>query len=114
MNTVRTVLNGSWNGTHQSGARAIFRGMLDSPSYFEDDGMTNSTLFDEISERLTKLAASDPAAEVEKNIKALLASSFSRLDLVTRDEFEVQRELLARALERVTALEARLADSEKR
>ncbi|MDH5537202.1 MAG: accessory factor UbiK family protein, partial [Betaproteobacteria bacterium] len=50
----------------------------------------------------------------EKNLRALLTSMFSRLDLVTRDEFDVQREVLARAREKLAELEARLAEYEKR
>lgn len=68
--------------------------------------MLNNKLFDEISSRISQLAANTPAAELEKNAKALLMSAFSRLDLVTREEFDLQRELLAKAREKLDALEA--------
>ncbi|HUY02400.1 MAG TPA: accessory factor UbiK family protein [Rhodocyclaceae bacterium] len=63
----------------------------------------------EISTRLSELVAASPARDIEKNARALLASGFARLDLVTREEFEVQATLLARAREKLTALEARVA-----
>ncbi|MDE1884593.1 membrane fusogenic activity [mine drainage metagenome] len=63
----------------------------------------------EISTRISELVAASPVRDIEKNARALLASGFTRLDLVTREEFEVQATLLARARERLTALEARVA-----
>ncbi|MCK9284508.1 MAG: accessory factor UbiK family protein [Rhodocyclaceae bacterium] len=75
--------------------------------------MLNPKLLDEMSSRLSQLIAASPAADLEKNAKAMLGGVFSRLDLVTRDEFDIQRELLTRALEKVAALEARIAELEK-
>ncbi|MDD5374422.1 accessory factor UbiK family protein [Acidithiobacillus sp.] len=46
--------------------------------------------------------------DVDKQARAMLANTLDRLDLVTRDEFDVQRELLSRLAARVAALEARL------
>ncbi|HUW38716.1 MAG TPA: accessory factor UbiK family protein [Rhodocyclaceae bacterium] len=63
----------------------------------------------EISTRLSELVAASPARDIEKNVRALLSSGFARLDLVTREEFEVQATLLARARERLAALENRVA-----
>ncbi|MCB1887076.1 MAG: accessory factor UbiK family protein [Rhodocyclaceae bacterium] len=74
--------------------------------------MATPRLLDEIGSRLAELAANSPAKDVEKNVKALLASGFSRLDLVTREEFEVQGALLARAEERLAELERRVAELE--
>lgn len=75
--------------------------------------MENPKLLDEMSSRLSKLLAAGPAADIEKNVRAMLTGMFARLDLVTREEFEVQRELLARAQERLAKLEARLAEPDK-
>ncbi len=63
----------------------------------------------EISTRLSELVAASPVKDIEKNARALLTSGFSKLDLVTREEFEVQATLRARARERLAALEARVA-----
>ena len=50
-----------------------------------------------------------PARDVEKNLKASLAAWLSRLDLVTREEFDVQAQLLSRTRQKLDALEARIA-----
>ena len=74
----------------------------------------NQRLLDELNDRLKALLAHSPAADLEKNLKAMTASFFSRLDLVTREEFDVQREVLARTRAKLQELEAKLAELEKR
>lgn len=74
--------------------------------------MLDKKLLDDINERMRSLLAQSPAADIEKNLRVLLAGWFSRLDLVTREEFDVQREVLRRAQERLAQLEARLAELE--
>jgi ubiquinone biosynthesis accessory factor UbiK len=74
----------------------------------------NQRLIDELNDRLKALLAHSPAADLEKNLKAMLASFFSRLDLVTREEFDVQREVLSRTRAKLQELEAKLAELEKR
>jgi len=71
--------------------------------------MIDPKIFDEINARLSALIAASPAKDIEKNVKAMLSGVFDRLDLVTREEFDVQGQLLARARERLVALEARVA-----
>lgn len=71
--------------------------------------MLNPKLLDDLAARLNTLLAATPAADLEKNLRALLGSAFAKLDLVTREEFDVQREVLARTREKLTALEARVA-----
>jgi len=51
---------------------------------------------------------------VEKNIRALLAAWFERMDLVLREDFEVQKKLLGRAQAKLAELEARIAELEAR
>ena len=63
----------------------------------------------EISSRFSELIAASPAKDVEKNARALLSSGFAKLDLVTREAFDVQTALLNRAREKLAALEARVA-----
>ncbi len=70
-------------------------------------------LLDEINERVRSTLAKSPAADLEKNLRALLASFFSRLDLVTREEFDVQREVLARTRAKLQELEAKVAELEE-
>jgi len=67
---------------------------------------------DEIGERFSGFAANSPAHDLEKNVKAALACVTSKLDLVPREEFEIQRELLIKALDKLATLEARVATLE--
>jgi BMFP domain-containing protein YqiC len=74
--------------------------------------MQQNRLFEELNARISALLAHSPAKDAEKNVRALLASFFSKLDLVTREEFDVQAKLLARSREQVSALETRVAELE--
>ncbi|MGH9895321.1 MAG: accessory factor UbiK family protein, partial [bacterium] len=48
-------------------------------------------LLDELGERINEAFRSSPAGDVEKNLRALLLAWFDRLDLVVREDFEVQK-----------------------
>lgn len=74
--------------------------------------MLNAKFIEEISSRLSAAANSSPAKDLEKNMRALLAQGFTKLDLVTREEFDVQAQILARTREKLSALEARVAELE--
>ena len=74
--------------------------------------MLNPKLLDEMSSRVTSLLASTPAGDIEKNLRAALGSLFAKLDLVTREEFDVQREVLARTRAKLQALETRITELE--
>jgi BMFP domain-containing protein YqiC len=74
--------------------------------------MIDKRLFDELGERIAEAARASPGQDVERNLRALLAAFFDRLDLVVREDFEVQKQLLERAQARLAALEARLAELE--
>jgi ubiquinone biosynthesis accessory factor UbiK len=50
--------------------------------------------------------------DVERNVRAVLGSTLSRLDLVNRDEFEIQKGVLQRSREKIEALEQRVAELE--
>jgi hypothetical protein len=76
--------------------------------------MTDTRFIEELDRKMKEILARSPAADLEKNLRALLASAFSRLDLVTREEFDVQREVLARTRAKLEALEAKLAELEKK
>lgn len=69
---------------------------------------------DEITARLGELFAASPAQDIERNVRALVASGLERLDLATREEFEIQAKVLARTREKLAALEARVAELEQR
>jgi BMFP domain-containing protein YqiC len=75
----------------------------------------NSTQFlDELDNRIRQLLAQTPAADLQKNLKALLAQQFAQLDLATRAEFDVQSRVLARLTAEVEVLEKRVAELEAR
>lgn len=69
---------------------------------------------DELNRKVAELIAASPAKDVEKNLRALLSSAFTRLDLVTREEFDIQQEVLRRTREKLESMEARVAELEKR
>jgi ubiquinone biosynthesis accessory factor UbiK len=71
-------------------------------------------LLSDLSARLADLAARNPARDLERNVRALLSSTFTRLDLVSREEYDVQTQVLARTREKLAALEARIAELEAR
>jgi BMFP domain-containing protein YqiC len=74
----------------------------------------NQKILNDIETRMREVFAQSPAADLEKNLRALLASTFAKLDLVTREEFDVQRQVLLRTREKLAALEAIIADLERK
>ena len=77
--------------------------------------MGNQKVLDEITGKIKEVFDRSPARDLEKNLRAMLQSGFSRLDLVTREEFEAVRAMAAKAreeqevmAERIAALEAKL------
>jgi ubiquinone biosynthesis accessory factor UbiK len=76
--------------------------------------MLNPKMLEDLSTRFSELIAASPARDLEKNAKAMASSMFSRLDLVTREEFDVQKDVLARTRVQLEELEARVAELEAR
>ncbi|TJZ77448.1 accessory factor UbiK family protein [Chitiniphilus eburneus] len=74
--------------------------------------MLKEKFFDEIASKISDAIANSPAKDVEKNVRAMMSSAFTRMDLVTREEFEIQQEVLARGREKLAELEARIAELE--
>ena len=54
-----------------------------------------------------------PAQEIEKNVRAMMNQGFQKMDLVTREEFELQTKVLAKTREKLEALEAKVAALEQ-
>ena len=75
--------------------------------------MFDPKFFDEINKKIAEVIAASPAKDIEKNIKAMMTAMFAKLDLVTREEFDVQMQVLQRTREKLDALEARLAQGTK-
>jgi ubiquinone biosynthesis accessory factor UbiK len=76
--------------------------------------MASTSLLEELSARISEFLAASPAKDLEKNLKALLTAAFARLDLATREEFEVQAKALARTRETLAELERRVVELEAR
>ena len=74
--------------------------------------MENKSI-DDISRRIDELIANTPIEDVQKNLRALLSAWFARLDLVTREEFDVQQAVLQRSRENLSQMEARVAELER-
>lgn len=74
--------------------------------------MDKVSFLDELQDRLAALINNTPAADVQKNVKALLTQQFARLELVTREEFDIQTKVLARSREKLEELERKLAELE--
>lgn len=75
--------------------------------------MFNTNFFDDFSRKFSELAANSPLQDLEKNSRALLAQMFAKLDLVTREEFDVQQQLLLSTREKLAQLGARVTELEK-
>ena len=75
--------------------------------------MLNHKVLDEINAKISQVLAASPAGDVEKNLRASLQGLFSKLDLVTREEFEVQQAVLVRTREKLNRLEVQVAAMEK-
>jgi BMFP domain-containing protein YqiC len=71
--------------------------------------MFDPKFFDELSAKISQIIAASPAKDIEKNVKTMMTSMFSKMDLVTREEFDVQRKVLERTREKLDAIEAQLA-----
>jgi len=77
---------------------------------------TTRSLFDSLTQQANRLFGQDsplPKAEIESQFKALLQGALSKLDVVSREEFDAQMAVLARTRARLEALELRLTELEK-
>ncbi len=74
--------------------------------------MLSSKIFEDMTNKLQDLVNSGPAKDMERNLHALLMQGISKMELVSREEFEVQSQVLARTREQLQALEARVAELE--
>jgi hypothetical protein len=77
----------------------------------------DARLIEELARKLTETVPPGVRAlqaDMERNFRALLESALAKMDVVTREEFDVQRRVLERSREKLTALETRLAALEAR
>ena len=66
----------------------------------------------EISNKIRDMLKDSPVADLEKNINALLKGAFTKMELVTREEFDIQAEVLRNTRQKLEDLEAKLASLE--
>ena len=76
--------------------------------------MFSSEKINEISSKINEMIKSSPLVDVENNINALIKSAFTKMELVSREEFDVQTEVLRNAREKLVMLEAKLAELEEK
>jgi BMFP domain-containing protein YqiC len=74
--------------------------------------MEKAAFLDDLQQRLASLVEGTPAADLQRNLKALLSQQFAQLELVTREEFDAQVRVLARTREKLQEMERRLAELE--
>lgn len=70
--------------------------------------------FEEFQKNVSDLIARSPAADIERNVKAFMGQAFTKMDLITREEFDIQVDLLQRVQERAAALEEQVQQLEQR
>lgn len=71
-----------------------------------------NNLFNEMQSKINQAIENSPAKDIEKNVKSMMTQGFAKLDLVTREEFDVQAQVLAKTRAKLEALETRLAELE--
>ena len=74
--------------------------------------MDKTNFLNDLQTKINQILENSPAKDIEKNVKAMLTQGFSRLDLVTREEFDIQTQVLAKTRTKLEALEARVAELE--
>ena len=71
-------------------------------------------LLNTLTQKLSDILKQSPAKDIEANLKAGLTSMLTKLDMVSREEFDVQSAVLARTREKLALLETRLSELEKK
>ncbi|MGH8855379.1 MAG: accessory factor UbiK family protein [Telluria sp.] len=76
--------------------------------------MEMNNFFNDIQGKINQALDSTPAKDIERNVKAMMTQGFSKLDLVTREEFDIQAQVLAKTRAKLEALELRVVELEAR
>ena len=76
--------------------------------------MDMNAFFTDLQNKINQAIENSPAKDIEKNVKAMMTQGFAKLDLVTREEFDVQAQVLAKTRSKLEALEVRVAELEAR
>ncbi len=76
--------------------------------------MDMNSFFNDLQGKINQAIESSPAKDIEKNVKSMMAQGFAKLDLVTREEFDIQNQVLAKTRAKLEALEQKVAELEQR
>ena len=79
---------------------------------YKDKSMLNKEKIQNLSNKIRHIIKDSPVSDLEDNINALLKSTFTKMDLVNREEFDVQTEVLKRTRSKLETLEAKIIDLE--
>ena len=74
--------------------------------------MLNTDKVNDLSNKIREILNKSPVADLEKNINALLRGAFTKMELISREEYDVQAEVLRQTRQKLELLEARLAELE--
>ncbi|WP_108648857.1 accessory factor UbiK family protein [Polynucleobacter rarus] len=64
---------------------------------------------EDVQKKVSNAVAQSPAKDIEKNVKGLMQQGFQKMDLVTREEFDIQVQVLAKTRAKLEELEAKIA-----
>jgi BMFP domain-containing protein YqiC len=98
------------SGAHRFKAEAHQRGARLRQSKGKDMDMNN--FFNDLQSKINQAIENSPAKDIEKNVKAMMTQGFSKLDLVTREEFDIQAQVLAKTRAKLEALEIKMTELE--
>jgi len=73
-----------------------------------------NNFFNDLQGKINQAIDSSPAKDIERNLKAMMTQGFAKLDLVTREEFDIHAQVLAKTRAKLEALELRVAELEAR
>ncbi|MBC7756736.1 MAG: accessory factor UbiK family protein [Bdellovibrio sp.] len=76
--------------------------------------MFNSPFITDLSNKIRELVKNSPLEEMDKNIHALIQGTFTKMELISREEFDVQAEVLRSTREKLAKLETKLAELEEK
>lgn len=74
--------------------------------------MLNAQFIEDLSIKIKEISKNTPIGDLQKNLRALLQGAFTKMELVSREEFDVQADILRQAREKLDLLEAKLSELE--
>ena len=85
---------------------------LHGAAYRLKESCEMNNFFNDLQGKINQAFENSPAKDIERNVKAMMTQGFSKLDLVTREEFDIQAQVLAKTRAKLEALELRVAELE--